>query len=74
MILLLLEARHSLVSAATKDGNTCAHIAARKGSTKVVKELMKFDKAVVLTSRNKLTESTPLHIASEGGHRQVSRD
>ena len=69
VILLLLKARHSLVSAATKDGNTCAHIAARKGSTQVVAELMKFDKAVVLTSRNKITESTTLHIAAEGGHR-----
>ena len=32
---------------------------------------MKFDKAVVLTSRNKITESTTLHIAAEGGHRDL---
>ncbi len=32
---------------------------------------MKFDKAVVINSRNKLTDSTPLHIATEGGHFEV---
>jgi hypothetical protein len=41
---MLLQARTSLVSSTTKDGNTCAHIAALKGSTLVVEELMKFDK------------------------------
>ena len=66
---MLLEARSSLVSSATKDGNTCAHIAAFKGSVLVVKELMKFDKSIVVTSKNKVTESTVLHIATEGGHR-----
>ncbi len=66
---MILAARPSLVSAATKDGNTCAHIAAKKGSASVVKELMRFDKAMVLTSRNKITESTALHIAAEGGHK-----
>lgn len=69
VILMFLAARASLVSAATKDGNTCAHIAAKKGSALVVTELMKFDKSVVLTARNKITESTTLHIAAEGGHK-----
>ena len=32
---------------------------------------MKFDKSVVLTSKNKLTDSMPIHIAVEGGHREV---
>lgn len=32
---------------------------------------MKFDKAVVINSRNKITDSTPLHIATEGGHYEV---
>ena len=32
---------------------------------------MKFDKAVVLSARNKITDSTPLHIATEGGHVEV---
>ena len=32
---------------------------------------MKFDKSVVIASRSKITESTPLHIATEGGHREV---
>ena len=54
-----------------QDGSTCAHIAASKGSVSVLEELMKFDKAVVISSRNKITDSTPLHIATEGGHYDV---
>ena len=69
VILLFLATRPSLVSSATKDGSTCAHIAAKKGSALVIKELMKFDKSVVLSSRNKITDSIPIHIATEGGHR-----
>ena len=34
-------------------------------------ELMKFDKSVVIHARNKITDSTPLHIATEGGHFEV---
>ena len=68
VVLMFLNARPSLVSVATKDGSTCAHIAAKKGSITVIEQLMKFDKSVVTTSRNKITESTPLHIAAEGGH------
>ncbi|XP_059094121.1 ankyrin-1-like [Tigriopus californicus] len=71
VILLFLKARPSLVSSATKDGSTCAHIAAKRGSALVIKELMKFDKSVVLSSKNKITDSAPIHIASEGGHREV---
>ena len=54
-----------------QDGSTCAHIAASKGSVSVLKELMKFDKSVVISSRNRITDSTPLHIATEGGHYDV---
>lgn len=32
--------------ATTKDGNTCAHIAAAQGSVTVIEELMKFDRQV----------------------------
>eukprot|EP00095_Tigriopus_kingsejongensis_P008369 maker-scaffold856_size87843-snap-gene-0.19 protein:Tk08369 transcript:maker-scaffold856_size87843-snap-gene-0.19-mRNA-1 annotation:"PREDICTED: uncharacterized protein LOC100122337" len=71
VILLFLEARPSLVSSATKDGSTCAHIAAKRGSAMVIKELMKFDKSVVLSSKNKITDSASIHIAAEGGHRDV---
>ncbi len=33
---------------------TCAHIAANKGSVGVVKELMRFNKTVVINARNKV--------------------
>lgn len=35
-------------------GFTCAHIAAMKGSTAVIKELMKFNKSIVTSSRNRV--------------------
>ena len=54
-----------------QDGNTCAHIAAMQGSVRVIEELMKFDRAGVITARNKITESTPLQLAAEGGHAEV---
>ena len=69
VILNFLKQRPSLVSSATKDGSTCAHIAAKRGSAMVIKELMKFDRSVVLSARNKITDSMPIHIATEGGHR-----
>lgn len=38
-----------------QNGMTCAHIAASKGSVAVIKELMRFNKAIVSTARNKVT-------------------
>ena len=32
---------------------------------------MRFDKKAIISSRNKVTDSTPLHIATEGGHFDV---
>lgn len=43
---LFLQQHPSLVMATTKDGNTCAHIAAAQGSVTVIEELMKFDRQV----------------------------
>ena len=39
---------------------TCAHIAASKGSVAVVKELMRFNKVVVTTARNRVRLSNYL--------------
>ena len=55
----------------TKDGNTCAHIAAMQGSVRVIEELMKFDRSGVISTRNRITEATPLQLAAEGGHAEV---
>ncbi|XP_017781810.1 PREDICTED: serine/threonine-protein phosphatase 6 regulatory ankyrin repeat subunit A isoform X2 [Nicrophorus vespilloides] len=68
---LFLQQHPSLVMATTKDGNTCAHIAAAQGSVTVIEELMKFDRSGVISARNKLTDATPLQIAAEGGHADV---
>lgn len=68
---LFLQQHPSLVMATTKDGNTCAHIAAAQGSVTVIEELMKFDRQGVISARNKLTDATPLQIAAEGGHAEV---
>ncbi|XP_034945835.1 ankyrin-1 isoform X2 [Chelonus insularis] len=73
VVQLFLQRHPSLVMACTKDGNTCAHIAAMQGSVRVIEELMKFDRQGVISARNKLTEATPLQLAAEGGHAEVVR-
>ncbi|XP_049790340.1 serine/threonine-protein phosphatase 6 regulatory ankyrin repeat subunit A [Schistocerca nitens] len=70
---LFLQRHPSLVMACTKDGNTCAHIAAMQGSIRVIEELMKFDRSGVISARNRITEATPLQLAAEGGHADVVR-
>ncbi|KAG7161085.1 Ankyrin-3-like 5, partial [Homarus americanus] len=50
------------------DGNTCAHIAALQGSVDVVRELMRHNRGVVINGKNRVGESTTLHLAAEGGH------
>ncbi len=42
-----------------------------QGSVAVLQQLMKFDLSVVTASRNRTSESTPLHLAAEGGHEDV---
>lgn len=71
VVQLFLQQHPNLVMATTKDGNTCAHIAAIQGSVKVIEELMKFDRTGVISARNKLNDSTPLQLAAEGGHADV---
>ena len=71
MVGLFLQKQPTLVTTTTKDGNTSAHIAAKKGSVRVLEELLKFDKSIVTTNRNRITDSTPLHVATEGGHTDV---
>ena len=44
-----------------------------KGSVDVIRELMKFNKQMVTSCHNKTSESTPLHMAAEGGHPEVVR-
>uniref|UniRef100_T1JXK5 Ion transport domain-containing protein n=1 Tax=Tetranychus urticae TaxID=32264 RepID=T1JXK5_TETUR len=70
---LFLQYRPELVSVPNKNGFTCAHIAATKGSVAVLKELMKFNVEVVKSARVKKTGSTALHMAAEGGHTKVVR-
>lgn len=54
-----------------QDGNTCAHIAALKGSVDVLRELMRHNRGVVINGRNRVGDSTPLHLAAEGGHAKL---
>ncbi|XP_011695992.1 PREDICTED: ankyrin-3-like [Wasmannia auropunctata] len=68
---LFLQRHAGLMMACTNDGNTCAHIAAMQGSVRMIEELMKFDKQSMITARNKLTETTPLQLAAEGGHAEI---
>ena len=68
LVQLFLEARPSLVSSTTKDGNTLAHLAAKKGSTDVLKAMFAVDKALVTNAKNRFNSNSPLHLATEGGH------
>ena len=63
-----LEIRPSLVSSTTKDGNTLAHLAAKKGSVDVLQAMFDIDTALVTQAKNRFNENTPLHLATEGGH------
>jgi ankyrin repeat protein len=71
VVRLLIKHQPALVSSANKEGHTCAHMAAMQGSVAVLQQLMKFDLSVVTSSRNRTSESTPLHMAAEGGHADV---
>lgn len=42
-----------------------------QGSVRVIEELMKFDRNGVISTRNRITEATPLQLAAEGGHAEV---
>ena len=68
LVQLFLENRPSLVSSTTKDGNTLAHLAAKKGSVDVLKAMFAVDKALVTGARNRFNNNSPLHLATEGGH------
>lgn len=70
---LFLQTKPELVSVPNKNGQTCAHIAAEKGSVAVLKELMKFNVETVKTARIKKSGNTALHLACEGGHVKVVR-
>ncbi|XP_050688189.1 serine/threonine-protein phosphatase 6 regulatory ankyrin repeat subunit C-like isoform X2 [Eriocheir sinensis] len=68
VVKLFLKTSPELVTTADKDGNTCAHIAAQQGSVDVVRELMRHNRGVVINGKNRVGESSPLHLAAEGGH------
>ena len=63
LVQLFLETRPSLVASTTKDGNTLAHLAAKKGSTDVLKAMFAVDKALVTNAKNRFNNNSPLHMA-----------
>ena len=68
VVKMFLHLRPSLVSACTKDGNTLAHLAAKKGSSEVLQAMFDIDKTLVTSAKNRFNENSPLHLATEGGH------
>ncbi|XP_022089542.1 serine/threonine-protein phosphatase 6 regulatory ankyrin repeat subunit B-like isoform X2 [Acanthaster planci] len=71
IVKLFLKHKPELVTMANSDGSTCGHIAASKGSVAVIKELLRFNKIGVCTAKNKTNDSTALHLAAAGGHKDV---
>ena len=51
MVKLFLKHKPDLLSVPNKNGFTCAHIAAAKGSVAVVKELMRLNQESVINAR-----------------------
>ncbi|KAL3313345.1 hypothetical protein Ciccas_008054 [Cichlidogyrus casuarinus] len=47
---------------------TPLHVAAASGCQAVVKELIKFNKSMIATMKNKTNGSLPMHLAAAGGH------
>ncbi|CAG2110484.1 unnamed protein product, partial [Medioppia subpectinata] len=70
---LFLKHNPERLSVPNKNGYTCAHIAAAKGSVAVIKELMRLNQESVINARISKTKSTTLHLAAEGGHVEVVR-
>ena len=68
VVKLFLQVRPSLVTSTVRDGNTLAHLAAKKGSVEVLRTMFEVDKLLVTNAVNRFTENTPLHLATEGGH------
>uniref|UniRef100_A0A915KCB5 Ion transport domain-containing protein n=1 Tax=Romanomermis culicivorax TaxID=13658 RepID=A0A915KCB5_ROMCU len=62
-LFLKLKPDLTTLTATDENGLTCAHIAAMKGSVAVIKELMMIDR--------KAREATTLHMAAEGGFKNV---
>ncbi|KAK2186122.1 hypothetical protein NP493_214g02024 [Ridgeia piscesae] len=73
VVKLFLKHQPDLVTMACTNGMTCAHVSACKGSVAVIKELMRFNKVIVITARNRTNDSTSLHLAAAGGHPELVR-
>ena len=65
--------KYNLSSNSDRDGNTLAHMAAKKGSVEVLRTMFEIDKALVTTAKNRFNENSPLHLATEGGHLEAVR-
>ncbi|UXI23316.1 orphan G-protein coupled receptor 40 [Sarcoptes scabiei] len=74
VVKLFLKHKPDLLQVHNKNGYTCAHIAAAKGSVAVIKELMRLNQESVINARISKTKSTTLHLAAEGGHVHVVRE
>ncbi|XP_031568765.1 ankyrin-3-like isoform X2 [Actinia tenebrosa] len=71
VVSLFLKHKPDLLQEVNAEGCTCVHIAAMKGSVAVMKKLIKFNPAGIITSRNKSKNATPLLLAAAGGHKEV---
>ncbi|XP_046849432.1 serine/threonine-protein phosphatase 6 regulatory ankyrin repeat subunit B-like [Xenia sp. Carnegie-2017] len=60
-----------LVNQTNADGETCAHIAAAKGSISVIKELVQLKNNNIIEKITSSQISTPLLLAASGGHADV---
>ena len=67
VVKMFLAHRRDLVMAANKNGATCAHIAASKGSVAVIRELLNSNKESVTTATNTVSNRLCLLFLLEKG-------
>ncbi|KAK3532457.1 hypothetical protein QTP86_018452, partial [Hemibagrus guttatus] len=71
VVKLFLKCRPELATQPNKQGDTCISIAAAKGSLTVIQELLMFYQGSLPKLHSKVNGSTPLHLATAGGHDKV---
>ncbi|KAL3311470.1 hypothetical protein Ciccas_009952 [Cichlidogyrus casuarinus] len=71
LVRLFCKVQPELINKANLAGMTAAHTAALRGSNSALKELIRFNRFIVVSTTNKLSGSLALHLAAENGHQEI---
>ncbi|KAI3387547.1 hypothetical protein SNEBB_006262 [Seison nebaliae] len=73
IIKLFLQYQPDLMEQQSVNGDSCIHIASRKGSIAVMNSLIHANHRAVINNTNPLTKWTSLHSSADGGHAEIVR-